>query len=186
MGTIVKQDRISGPTLEEAFRKLQEEDNYESGHDIYSGSWGNCVNGIKEVSAEEFDRKAQSGDISKHEPAIAKCVQKPIKNPNKIKTEVLRHPNSGTRKWKTVYVAVPDDHYSASRYPIINIMEDKQADAITKAREYVEKHPKVSLRIQIGKKLIGEGGEELVAEVRYKSSSKERDGIWEIMGGMSY
>jgi hypothetical protein len=34
MGTIRKEDVIKGRTLHDAFRKLQEEDGYENGHDI--------------------------------------------------------------------------------------------------------------------------------------------------------
>ena len=114
---------------------------------------------------------------------MAKCVRQPIGNTMKIKTEVVRHPNKGARKWKTVYVAVP---ISQPTFPLIQIMEEKQADAIIRARAYIEKHPNIGFRIQIGKTLIGEKGEECVAEVKYKSSSKERDGIWEVYGSMPY
>ena len=39
MGTIVKQRRITGRSLKEAFRELQDDDRDELGNDSYSGGW---------------------------------------------------------------------------------------------------------------------------------------------------
>ena len=62
-------------------------------------------------------------------------------------------------------------------------METKQADAIAKARAYVEKNPDVDIKIQIGKRLIGE--DVLCADVTYKPSTTERKGKWGFIGWCS-
>jgi hypothetical protein len=181
MGSIRKYETISGRTLQEAFKKLQEEDGYETGHEIYSGSWVNCQ-GIREVSAEIYDRMVENDEVTKFETGIAKCITKPIGNTNTIKTEVKRIPNKGTRQWKTVYVAVP--MYGYGDIVPVQIKEEKLQDAIDKARKYIEKHPDTPLQIKIAKEL--QQVDPLCAEIRYKKSSKERDGVWEICGAMSY
>jgi len=178
MGTETRWATISGPTLEEAFEDLQEEDGEERGKDIYSGSWYNSQ-GIREVSQEVFDKQDKEGTASKHESAIAKCIKKPIVNTNKIKTDVVRYPNHGTRKWETVYEVVEIGWPDAvkAKYKL-------QADAIADARNRCGKN-KRNFRIDISKRLIGKAGATLCAKISYKKSSTERNGIWEIMGGMS-
>jgi hypothetical protein len=175
MGTETRWDTISGPTLEKAFEDLQEEDGEDRGKDVDSGSWYNSE-GVHEVSAEKFDAM-DSGN--KYEPAYAKCIKKPIGNTNKIKTDVVRYPNHGTRKWETVYEVVEIGWPDAVRakYKL-------QADAITDARNRCSKN-KRNFRIDIAKHLVGKAGDTLCAKISYKKSSTERDGIWEIMGGMS-
>jgi len=173
MGGITKEARIKGRTLEIAFRELQDEDRDEYGNDTYSGGWNNSQ-GVREVSAKEFKE-----DTNKFEPGFAVCVQKPIYNTNNIKTEVHRHPNKETRKWVTKYVASPTN--GSDTY--VGISEDKLANAITKARVFVEKNTDTPLSIHIIKELQSTT---LCAEIKYKRSTKERDGIWEIKGTLPY
>lgn len=173
MGAIGKEARIKGRTLEIAFRRLQNEDENEYGHDTYSGGWNNSQ-GVREVSAKEFEE-----DTNKFEPGFALCVQKPIYNTNTIKTEVNRHPNKEARNWITKYVARPTN--GSDTY--VGISEDKLANAITKARVFVEKNPDTPLSIHITKELQSTT---LCADIKYKRSTKERDGIWEIKGTLPY
>lgn len=182
MGSIIKHATIKGKTLNLAFSELQANDEEEYGTDIYSGGWNNAT-GVREISSQEFDRRVKEDDISKHMDAVAKCILKPIENSNKIKTDVTRYPNHGTRKWKTVYVA--ETTAGERLYP--KIEEEKQADAITKARAYVEKNPNTTLNIVIKKVLVSnDRNPDLVAKINYKKSSKERDGEWEVYGAISY
>lgn len=176
MGTIVKQRRITGRSLKEAFRELQDDDRDELGNDSYSGGWNNAQ-GVRVISSKEFDKKAANQDISKHETAVAKVLRKPVENKMKVKTSVENYPNKGTRKWETVYVA--EDNYGREI-----ICETKQAEAIKKARAYVTKNPSVSLNLHIKKILIG--GKTKVARITYKKSVSEKPGEWEILGAMSY
>jgi hypothetical protein len=176
MGAIEKQTIIKGKDLKSAFLILQEEDRRESGDDTYSGGWNNST-GVREVSKKEYQDYLVDG-VSKHEPAVALCITKPIKNNMKTKTTVTNYPGKGTRKWLTKYLV------NHPEWGNVLIYEDKQADAIKKARKLVEKNPGWTLKIQIAKLL--EGGKTKVAEINYKSSSKEKDGVWEINGTMPY
>lgn len=172
MGTITKTARISGRTLQEAFSNLQDSCREEYGDDIYNGQWNNCQ-GIVEVSTKEYDN---TEDITKHQPAIAKCIRKPKPNNNTIKTQVENFPNKGARKWVTMYVA-------KGEYGEYIVKEEKQAIAIKKARAYVEKHPDKTINLHIVKMLVG--GETRVAKITYKPSKTEAKGEWEIYGAMS-
>ena len=176
MGTISKRAKITGRTLQTAFKKLQDSDREEKGDDIYSGGWNNC-SGIREVTPEKFNA---INEMDKHSGAIAKCVCKPIVNSNKIKTTVTNFPVSGARKWVTKYVAISYMHGYTQQV----VSELKQADAIKKARAFVEKYPDEVLTVEIVKVL--EGQKAKVAEISYKKSVTERDGQWEIFGAMSY
>jgi len=73
------------------------------------------------------------------------------------KNKVRRFPNKGTRKWETVYVAVPNiNPEEETPLVAVNIMEEKLGDAIKEAKLFTQKHPDVTLNINIGKRLIGE------------------------------
>ena len=173
MGAIMKEDRINGRTLSSAFKSLQDYDREEMGNDYYSGGWNNAQ-GIVEVDADEFN----NNDPSKHEPAWALCVQKPIGNTNANKSTVIDYPVKGTRKWSTKYQVIHPLHRD------VCISEDKKGDAVKKAREMVSKNPDLSpLTINIVKVLDGNS---VVSKIEYKPSSKERDGIWEIKGCLAY
>jgi len=174
MGAIIKEDTITGRDLKTAFKELQDSDREELGNDYYNGSWHNAQ-GLVEVSREKF---YSDEEPSKHEPAWALCIQKPIGNEMKTKTTVTNYPAKGTRKWVTKYMV--DD----PRWQGTIIEEYKQADAIKKARALVEKNPEWKLKVYIAKVL--EQHQPLVAEINYKKSSKEKDGRWEIKGCLAY
>jgi hypothetical protein len=175
MGTIVKREQISGKNLKEAFKALQDDSRDYYGHDIYSGGWNNCV-GVKEVSKERFDEVDRTEDISKHENAVAYCVNKPVLNTNKIKTSVTNYPQKGKREWETRYVATGSGGIRVLNKPT-------QKEAIDEARKYVEKHPNESLTISIIKQLKTS---DVVATINYKKSNTEKDGVWEVIGAMPY
>jgi hypothetical protein len=135
--------------------------------------------GMISVSKEYYEKHAN--DVTKHEDAIAYCRVKPIGNDNKVKTEVIRYPNHGARKWVTRYVAKP--RYSDTKQ---HIEAETLQECIAKARAYVDKNPEERLDIIITKKLLGKEDSNLCAEIKYKPSSKERDGEWDIAGAMSW
>lgn len=172
MGGIHKEARLTGKTLQLAFSKLQEEDRNEYGSGYYSGGWNNAQ-GVVEVSRTKFN----SGDPSKHEPAWALCVVKPVENNMKVKTKVTNYPAKGTRKWVTKYEVEHPVHGN------IIVSELKQGDAIKKARELVERNPDWDLSVHLVKKLTTSSR---VADIEYKKSSKERDGYWDIKGVLPY
>jgi hypothetical protein len=174
MGGITKEERIQGRTLSDAFKKLQDEDREELGDDYYCGGWHNSQ-GVKEVSERDFDFDY----ITKHEPARALCVRKPVLNSNKVKTTVTNYPVKGARKWVTRYVV------RNGRGPLSDLYaSDNQKDAIDKARKYSEKRPDNSYEVHIVKELVGQPTR--VAEINYKKSSKECDGVWDVMAILPY
>ena len=172
MGAIHKEDTITGRTLKEAFKEIQDSDREELGNDYYSGGWNNAQ-GVVEVSKAKFD----SGYPGKHEPAWALCVGKPVGNNMKVKTKVTNYPAKGTRKWVTKYEVEHPVHGN------IIVSELKQGDAIKKARELVERNPDWDLSVHLVKKLTTSSR---VADIEYKKSSKERDGKWDIKGVLPY
>tara|TARA_R110001606_G_scaffold19453_6_gene71340 strand:- start:3383 stop:3913 length:531 start_codon:yes stop_codon:yes gene_type:complete len=176
MGAITKTEVITGSTLKQAFSELQDLDRDELGSDHYSGGWNNLY-GVTEVSKSKFDECEKEGGPSRHENGLAWCTRKPILNTMKVKTSVTSYPNVGTRKWTTKYEVECPKHGN------ILISELKQADAIKKARQLVEKDNTLRLTVHIVKTLESDSK---VATIDYKKSSTERDGTWEIIGTMSY
>lgn len=177
MGGYGRSTSMSGKTFKEAWKNLQAEEEYELGNDAYNGGFNNC-DMPRLVSDDKFDKYEEGElDISKRE-CVATVSTNPIPNTNKIKTEVTRYPNKGTRKWETIYVATP--RYTDTRQRI----ESKTLqDCINKARAYVEKHPNEKMDVTINKKLVGkEKGNDLCAEISYKKSSTERPGSWKVYG----
>ena len=175
MGAITQETTITGKTLNKAFSRLKESDREEHGTDPYNGSWYNAP-GVKEVSMDEFRRVEKNNGPEKHAPAVAVCIKKPILNTMKTKTSVTSYPSKGTRKWETRYEV--EDVYGR-----IIVSELKQADAISKARQLVEKDNEIRLTVNIAKVLKSSP---IVAEISYKRSSTERDGTWDIIGTMAY
>ncbi len=172
MGGIHKEIRITGKSLSSAFLSLQKSDREDYGSDYYSGGWNNAQ-GVIEVSKNKFN----SDDPGKHDPAWALCVKKPVGNNMKVKTKVTNYPARGTRKWITRYEVEHPVHGN------VLISESKQADAISKARSLVEKNPEWDLSVHITKKLTTSSR---VADIEYKESSKEADGVWDIKGVLPY
>ena len=154
-----------GRTMMEAWNDLVEDDRQENGSGVYNSVFSSVCNAIKEVY--QFP-----DDLDKYK-AVAVCVQKPIGNTNKIKTEVENFPCKATRKWVTEYYGVT---WRGER--ISEISSDSQVKCIALARAYIEKNPEVSVEIHIGKKLIGSTK---VAKINYKKATNERLGTWKFM-----
>ncbi len=154
MGGIKEHNLSNGRTVEEAFARLQEDLLVERGQDPYAGHQGNNYLDTRKIfkSPQDLDewleKEEDKGNYYKG-TSFAYEIAAPRPNTNKIKTSVLKYPNHGTRRWETVYVGVIDDPGHIGE---VNIMEKTQADAIKKARDYVEKYPEAVIRIQIGKK----------------------------------
>lgn len=167
MGAEIRYGTSSGRTMMEAWDSLVEEDREENGSGHYNSVFSSIVNGIKEVD------KFPDEPIDKY-TAVAVCIQKPIANTNKTKTEVENFPCKATRKWVTEYYGTT---WRGER--ISEISSDSQTKCIALARKYVEKNPHVTVEIHIGKKLAGAVTK--VASIKYKKSTKERIGKWEFM-----
>ena len=185
MGGTKEYNTRTGRTVGQAFDNLREELLEEHGHDYYAGHQGNNELDTRKIFKSEKElnkwmQKQENNGTYYKGTSFAYEIVTPKSNTNKTKTQVNRFPNKGTRKWETVYVGVADGYGGIQD---VQIIETKQADAIAKARAYVEKNPDVSIKIQIGKRLIGE--DVLCAEVTYKPSTTERKGKWGFIGWCS-
>jgi len=180
MGAINIMVYEKGDSMAEAFRIAREVSEIELGTDYYNGGINNCslvndwtnrYNG-KNLNKLESDALDYCGKTE----VIGICIDKPIPNKNKTKSQVENIAQKGTRKWETVYQGV-----SGSRV----VCEGKtQSDCIKKSREYVEKNKDDVVRIMIAKRLSS--GNEICAKVSYKKSNKERRGKYVFIGLAPY
>jgi len=166
-----------GMSMQDAYRNAVEDAIHEHGNDSYNGTISTTsgfVDKTKEYRGSDMDIHTYAGwlydnnKISKWGNAAGVCTAEPIENTNKIKSQVTAHPQKGNRVWKTMYVAKT---YDGNR-----IGESEfQADAIKLARAYTEREKTKSI-VTIEKRLVGSSN--LVSEITYKKSDKERLGSY--------
>jgi len=177
MGATLIEVNSRGFSMREAYNTAVEDAIYEEGNDPYNGTIS-TTNGIVDITKEfkssgkilkEYaDYLCENSKLQKWGPALGICINEPIVNNNKIKSQVVTRPQKGNRTWKTVYeVKVYNGDVIAS--------SEFQADAIKKAREYTEK-TKEATSVHICKHLIG--GHTLVSDITYKKADKERPGFY--------
>jgi len=114
--------------------------------------------------------------LSKPQGAQAICLQEPIENKNKTKSQVEHIVTPGTKKWVLTYIVYCGESRIASALT--------KGDAVKHAREYSEKHQcttKMSMERRLEK-----DAHALVAKVTYKPSATERDGRWVFFGWAGY
>jgi hypothetical protein len=171
MGGEYRTVQVSGRTFSEAWKREQDIERQEKGDDYYNGSICN-VDDVRKVSDKEYNDTVNndSGHNIHKCSGIMKVIREPKGNTNKIKTEVERFANKGTRKWTTKYVVYED--WTLSQKKSFNL----QADAIAHARKLTEKTCNPH-NVEIEKHL---DGPTRVAQTKYKKSSTERDGTWEV------
>lgn len=172
----------SGRTIKEAFATAQQDAEDEYGHqEGYSGQI-NMACGVtditdkylkSELDLREFVEREYS-KTSKHNPALAICVQKPMPNTNVVKSQVVHKVFKGTRKWVLWYAAYADGIENKFLGKKL-----KKADAVVIARKYSEKTTNCA-KVVLERHL--EGSEKTVAEINYKPSSKECGGRWIFFG----
>jgi hypothetical protein len=175
MGAEVRELTIYGPDVHKAWEDAVAEDVQENGSALYNS--GLChIDGINEVD-EDWFRREENGEVHADKYNMYFCMtSKPIPNKNKIQTEVIRHPNKGTRKWVTKYKVDVKYRYDENAHRETP-MFDKQADAIKKARELSAKD-KQTYEVTIEKVLTTS---QLVADIKYKKSTTERNGQWRVL-----
>jgi len=171
----------NGKSMDDAFRRAQEEAKEEHGSDIYNGEINNCELGrdvtFKKKDFDETDHFHEwiLNNTSKR-LVYGYCTKDPIVNKNKTKTTVESFPQKGTRKFETRYVAVPKWGHNMR----IHISEKTQTEAVKKARAYVEAHPDVVIDILVKKVLISGVG--ITSTIQYKKASNEREGSYVFVG----
>ena len=175
--------RSRGKSAEEAYRRAVEDANDEYGHQQgYSGAI-NATPGFRDATKKYMSSglpkynfiEKRLDELTKHQGAECICIREPKLNTNKIKTQVDHIVTPGTKKWVLKYVVYDNDLQMVTSC-------DTKGEAVTKAREYTERHQS-STHICMEKVL--EKGSKKVAKITYKKSSNEQEGEWEFYGWAS-
>lgn len=172
-----------GKNVQDAYNKAVDRANDEVGHqEGYSGeinSTGGCRDVTKEFIASKKSM-AQFMDeamdrLSKHQGAQAICLQEPVENKNKTKSQVEHIVTPGTKKWVLTYIVYCGESRIASAVT--------KGDAVKRARTYSEKHQCTTV-IKM-ERCLNNASHALVAKVKYKPSTTEREGRWVFFGWAS-
>jgi hypothetical protein len=169
----------TGNSMSEAFSKAVEEAREEHGNDSYNGEINNCslagdvTHKRGEFKEDDFFHNWILDNTDKRD-VKGYCQRKPRLNGNKIRSVVKNYPQKGTRKWVTKYLAL-------NKWTGEVVAEDEsQTRCIKKGRAYVDKHNKVSIEIQISKRLVD--GVTKVADIEYKAAADEKPGLYTFVG----
>jgi len=186
MGSISYKVVSKGYTIKEAFYNAQKEAEEEYGNDIYNGKINNEFR-FKDVTNLFKNSKKNLGDfiedrldkLSKFDLGEGICIQEPILNKNKIKSQVDHIITSGTKKWLLLYKVEP---------LFIECREcpktfQTKGEAVAFARQLAEKY-KANFHITMIKEL--DKINPLVAKVKYKKSKNEGSGKYIFYGHVSY
>lgn len=179
MGASWFEIRAVGTSLDDAYNTARDMAIEESGHDSYNGTISTTI-GCADLT-NNFKRSGKSlaeyidmqiDKLHKRDCA-AICIQEPVANKNKTKSQVEHIVTPGTKKWVLYYVV-----YNGYNDQMIASCSTK-GEAVKKAREYTEKH-QTPTNICMEKGL--EKGNRTVARITYKKSSTEKPGVWRIFG----
>jgi len=181
MGASWFQQTGYGKTLNDAYNSACEEAEVEYGHqEGYNGTIS-TTHGVRDIT-EEYKRSKldlepfvrSKVEILNKRDCCSICLQEPVGNKNKTKSQVEHIVTPGTKKW-------------VLKYEVINEWGDKfiigsyltKTEAVKKAREYTEKH-QVTTKITMKKEL--DKGSPTVAIIKYKKAPTEKPGKWVFFG----
>lgn len=182
MGSQSFQTHSRGKSAREAYDRAVDYANDEYGHQQgYSGQI-NSSGGFRDVTSK-FKASGKSLNeyvnerlevLTKFDGAEAICIEEPVGNNNKIKTQVEHIVEKGTKKWVLKYVV----HTSNGRIGSYNT----KGDAVKAARAHTEKN--MSSTVVHMEKVLEKGKTE-VARINYKKATNEKDGRWIFYGWAS-
>jgi hypothetical protein len=183
MGACQFKARYGGKTIEEAYKYACDEAEQEYGHqEGYNGTIS-TTHGFRDET--EAYKKSKFNDVSAYirdrfdshsmnkRDCSAICVQQPIGNKNKTKSQVEHIVTPGTKKWILKYEVINGESGNFL-YSCLT-----KTEAVKKAREYTEKYISPT-RITMTKVL--DKGSAIVAKITYKRAPNERDGEWIFFG----
>lgn len=177
MGASWFEIRAVGTSLDDAYNTARDMAIEESGHDSYNGTISTTIQCADLTSnfkrsgkslAEYIDM--QMDEMHKRDCA-AICIQEPVGNKNKTKSQVEHIVTPGTKKWILKYCVYENGTLISSHLT--------KGDAVKSARAYTEKRQVPTI---IGMEKVLEKGGSMVAKVSYKKSSTEKPGVWRIFG----
>lgn len=178
MGASWFEIRAVGTSLDDAYNTARDMAIEESGHDSYNGTISTTIQCADLTSnfkrsgktlAEYIDM--QMDKMHKRDCA-AICIQEPVGNKNKTKSQVEHIVTPGTKKW-------------VLQYAILNIANDvlsahlTKTDAVRLARYHTEKTQEPTKIIM---RKVLEDVSPILARITYKKSSTEKPGVWRIFG----
>lgn len=177
MGASWFEIRTVGTSLDDAYNTSRDMAIEESGHDSYNGTISTTIqcadltNNFKrsgKTLAEYIDMQM---DKMQKRDCAAICIQEPVSNKNKTKSQVEHIVIPGTKKWILKYCVYENSTLISSHLT--------KGDAVKSARAYTEKRQVPTI---IGMEKVLEKGESVVAKITYKKSSTEKPGVWRIFG----
>lgn len=169
-----------GKSISEAYKNAVDDAVCEYGRDAYNGTIS-TTQGCKDVTAE-FKRSGKSlnqfindniDNCQKWGAAWGICVEEPITNKGKIKSQVEHIVTKGTKKWVLKYAV---ECYNSDR--ILGKYKTK-GEAVKSARKYTEDTQNTT-KIYMVKEL--EKGTNDVAKVVYKKATNEKRGKYIFFG----
>lgn len=183
MGTTQFQMSRRGASFDEAYKKAYSDAQEEHGHEQgYSGTINSCER-PDDITAEFKSSKLNYKDfINKKLSRMDKrecsgiCIEAPVENKNKVKSIVKHTVTPGTKKWVLKYVVRKQWSFDENGYVDSALTK---GEAVKKARAYTEKTQKAT-RISMEKVL--EKGSDIVAEIEYKKSPGQKDGLYIFFG----
>jgi hypothetical protein len=180
MGASWFQVNARGASINEAYYSAQEDAVNECGHqDGYNGTISTTYK-YNDLT-EQFKRSGKSMaeyidmqmDKLQKRDCAAICLEKPVANTNKTKSQVTNLVTKGTKKWVLKYtVGLQRDDMPLGSY-------DTKGEAVEKARKYTEQTGETT-EVYMEKTL--EKITPIVARITYKKSSTEKLGRWVFFG----
>jgi hypothetical protein len=167
-----------GKTLNDAYNSACEEAEVEYGHqEGYNGTIS-TTHGVRDIT-EEYKRSKldleqfvrSKVEILNKRDCCSICLQEPVGNKNKTKSQVEHIVTPGTKKWVLKYTVRHGDHFIGSW--------NTKGDAVKDARRYTENN-QVATTIEMEKVL--DKGSNRVAIIKYKKAPTERPGKWMFFG----
>lgn len=150
----------------------------EYGNDSYNGTISTTHGYIDKTSMFKSSKLSVDEFINKHIDSCEKrgsawgiCIEEPVENNLKIKTQVEHVVTKGTKKWVLKYVVYQGEKRIGSK--------DTKGEAVKLAREITEK---TQSRTTIVMEKVLESGGNVVANITYKKSDKEKQGTYIFFG----
>jgi hypothetical protein len=169
-----------GKTLNDAYNSACEEAEVEYGHqEGYNGTIS-TTNGVRDIT-EEYKRSKldlepfvrSKVEILNKRDCCSICLQEPVGNKNKVKSQVADIVTKGTKKWVLKYtVSLQRNDSPLGSY-------DTKGEAVAKARAYTESTQQAT-EVYMEKTL--EKVTPIVARITYKKAPTERPGRWMFFG----
>ncbi len=169
-----------GKSLKDTYTTAVFEAESEYGHqDGYNGTIS-TTHGVLDVT-ESFKKSGKNLDayinwqqdrLNKRD-CCAICIQEPVDNKNKTKSQVTNLVTKGTKKWVLKYtVGLQADDSPLGSY-------DTKGEAVEKARKYTEMTGETT---EVYMEKLLEKLTPIVARITYKKSTTEKPGKWIFFG----